>query len=409
MSVIVITGQPGSGKTALCVDMLAHDDQFSGRPLFVMGIPDLLIEHTPCPPVTDWTEYRKSPEDESIELAYFTFPPNSVVVIDEAQRIYRPRATGSRVPPEVAAFETHRHEGIDFVLLTQHPGLLDSNIRKLVGRHIHIRVTPMGRYRYDWTELGDPESSSSRGIASKEKYKLPKRAFDLYKSSQLHTKIRVKMPWFVYVFLFAAIGALVLGYYVFNRIKSKSAPVPVSQSTGAGGGTMGKKSPNGHDTLTTADYLDSQIPRIPGLAHTAPRYDEITTPNDAPWPQACMVTAAWRGKPESCRCVDQQGHKYVTPDSMCRQIVANGLFKDWQGPEKPDKDMPRQTAQPAGGAGSVGGFHAGQVASNPPPMFPGQVGQGAPAAPPPQVVQGEQPPRQGTVPLDSPVRFKGTA
>jgi len=135
MSVVIVTGQPGSGKTALTVDMIANDPQFKGRPLFVMGIPDLKVPHITCPPVDEWTEYRTSPEDPSLDLAYFTFPENALVVIDEAQRVYRPRPTGTRVPPEVAAFETHRHLGVDFILLTQHPGLIDSNIRKLVGRH----------------------------------------------------------------------------------------------------------------------------------------------------------------------------------------------------------------------------------------------------------------------------------
>ena len=96
MSVIVVTGQPGSGKTAHVVDMLAHDEQFIGRPVFVMGIPDLTLPVIQAPPVEQWVEYRKSPEDENLELAYFTFPENSLVVIDEAQRVYRPRAVGSR-------------------------------------------------------------------------------------------------------------------------------------------------------------------------------------------------------------------------------------------------------------------------------------------------------------------------
>ena len=207
--IILVTGQPGSGKTAHVVDMLANDAQFQNRTLICGGIPDLLLPHEVVPPVAEWTELRKAPEDETLELAYFTFPQNAVIVVDEAQRIYRPRALSSKVPPEVAAFETHRHTGVDFILITQHPGLLDPNIKKLVGKHIHIAVTPFGRYRYEWTKCVDPESKTERDIAARSKYTLPKRAFSLYKSSELHTKIKVRMPGYVYLLGIALIACLV--------------------------------------------------------------------------------------------------------------------------------------------------------------------------------------------------------
>lgn len=83
--IILVTGVPGSGKTAKVVDLLAHDPQFSGRPLFVTGIPDLALDHQQCPPVADWVEFRDN-ETGDLSLPYFTFPANSVVVVDEAQR-----------------------------------------------------------------------------------------------------------------------------------------------------------------------------------------------------------------------------------------------------------------------------------------------------------------------------------
>lgn len=405
MAVILITGQPGGGKTALCVDMLAHDSQFEGRPIFVMGIPELQLEHTPCPPVAEWTEFRQSPEDETINLAYFTFPENALVVIDEAQRVYRPRPVGSKVPPEVAAFETHRHTGVDFILLTQHAGLLDSNIRKLIGRHIHIRVTPLGRYKYEWTELGDPESASSRDIAAKEKYKLPARAFDLYKSSQKHTKIKVKMPWFVYLFGIAAVSALVLGYYAYSRVTDRTKPQS-AQSTPSHNQPGTKADSSKPEQLTANDYVESLQPRIPGMHSTAPRYDELTKPNDAPWPMGCVISAKWRDRPETCRCIDQQGNRYTAPDSLCRSIVQNGIFKDWQGPENERKqhEQTRQAAQPTGGAVSAAPALA-SAPSNPHPAFPGMIGAvqpaqpSAPAQPAPQNIP--------TVASDSPWRFQG--
>ena len=356
MSVILVTGQPGSGKTALVVDMIAHDEQFAGRPLFVMGIPDLTIDHIPCPPVSEWVENRSSSEDESVSLPYFTFPANALVVIDEAQRIYRPRPVGSRVPPEVAAFETHRHTGVDFILLTQHAGLIDSNIRKLNPRHIHIRVTALGRYKYEWPELGDPDSSSSREIATREKYKLPARSFALYKSSQLHTKIKTKIPWFVYLFAVCAISGAALSYYAYQRVMNKREPVK-TQEVMPGHDRREAAAKDGAPA-TTAEYLASRSPRLAGLYHTAPVYDEITKPVDAPWPSLCVFVNAWRGSPEKCRCLDQQGNTYAMPFAQCKQVALNGIFKEWGAP-------PSTAAQPLAGDGRPASAVA--VASASPP------------------------------------------
>ncbi|WVA28241.1 hypothetical protein PCP40_33405 (plasmid) [Pseudomonas aeruginosa] len=55
-------------------------------------------------------------------------------MIDEAQRVFG--NDGSRARPEkVTRFETHRHQGLDIHLITQHPSLLCTPVRKLVGKH----------------------------------------------------------------------------------------------------------------------------------------------------------------------------------------------------------------------------------------------------------------------------------
>lgn len=323
MSVILVTGQPGSGKTAHVVDLLAHDEQFNGRPIFVMGIPDLTLPVIQAPPVDQWVEYRQSPEDPNLELAYFTFPENSLVVLDEAQRVYRPRPVGSKVPGEVAAFETHRHLGIDFILISQHAGLIDSNIRKLVGRHIHIRVTALGRYRYEWTELGDPESHSSRELAAREKYVLPKRAFGLYKSSELHTKIKAKIPFFVWIFVVATIAAIALGGWAFYRVNQRTNPdseikaLTTSTTPSVSGATVAA-------VLTQEDILVSRTPRIAGELHTAPRYDGLTAAVVVPELRGCIATS------RSCGCVDQDGNSYPVERSRCLSYVRDGLpYQDW--------------------------------------------------------------------------------
>lgn len=324
MAITLVTGIPGAGKTAKVVDMLAHDPEFQGRPLFVMGIPELSIDHQAVPPVAEWTEKRPDTADPSLLLDYFTFPPHSVIAIDEAQRVFRPRGAGSKVPAEVAAFETHRHLGIDFILLTQHANLLDANIRKLIGRHFHVHMHWAGRTLLEWPRCADPESRAERELAAKTSYKPPRRVFQLYKSAEAHTKIKRKVPGYVYLFGAAVVSAFGVGAYIYQSVSAKLGPAesgPVAKVDQNLQGPVGK--PGAKAPQSAVEYAAAYQPRIAGLVHTAPVYDQVTAAKDAPWPAGCMATR------KRCGCFDQQGNDYPTTDAVCRQIVDKGLFKPY--------------------------------------------------------------------------------
>ena len=335
--IILVTGQPGLGKTSHALDMLVHDEQFSNRPKYVMGVPDLSIDHVPCPPIDEWVEFRQDEHDEKLKLPYFTFPPGSIVFLDEAQRIYRPRSVGSAVPPIVAAFETHRHCGIDFILVTQHPNLIDMNIRRLIGRHIHLRSTALGSYIYEWPELGEIDSHSSRETASKSRFRLPRRVWSLYKSSAQHTKIKGRVPFYMWLALGAGLAFLALMYYVFQKVapkipgatpaatETKPAPDenhPPFPMAPAPVGAPGQPRTNFHESIDA--YIETQRPRMIGLPHTAALYDGLTQPKQAPEPVGCYATAS------KCACVTQQGTKYDTTDDICRQLLKNPMFIPWR-------------------------------------------------------------------------------
>lgn len=326
--ITLVTGLPGSGKTAYVVDLIAHSPDLQGRPLFVMGIPELKIDHSPVPPVKEWTEMRPDKDDPSVMLPYFTFPPNSVIILDEAQRIYRPRSVGSKVPDIVAAFETVRHTGVDFILMTQHPGLLDSNIRLLVGRHMHIHVTPVGRKLLEWRGIGSPADRTSRELAARRSYSPPKRVFDLYKSSELHTKVKVAVPWQYYLFGVAFLMMVVLGYFVYQRVTRVFDPAATEKTEPLSPGQTSAPMGGSRPIVSAKEFIALQTPRLEGLPHTAPVYDEITKPTDVPWPSACMKTAKF------CRCFDQQGARYPTTEAICSQIIERGMFRPFSPRDK---------------------------------------------------------------------------
>jgi zona occludens toxin len=337
--ITLITGTPGSGKTAHAVDLLL--DMIGTIPVFCDGVTDLAIDHLPCPPVSEWTHEAEDKSSATGKKISFTFPPNSIVIIDECQRVFRPRPAGRAVPAEVAAFETHRHLGIDFILITQHPSLVDSNIKRLVGKHVHIRVTALGRYRYEWAEIGDPDSRGSREIAQRNKYKLPKRAFLQYKSAEVHTKHRFSIPTAVYVI---GGGLALLGgisYYLVNSVGSRlkpDAPNVAKLTASTPGQVTATKSENA--PMTTAEYVEAYKPRINGLAHTAPAYDQITAPQEAPIPVGCIE----RPKTGDCRCYDQQGNTYRTTPQVCKTILTDGLFFAWKQTKEPAVISEKSTA-----------------------------------------------------------------
>lgn len=219
--ITLITGAPGAGKTAALVSLLAELSK--ERQIYVNGIPDLKIPHLPLDNPSTWPD---------------SVPDGSIIVIDEVQNSWRPRGPGTKVPPDVQALETHRHRGLDFYIITQGPNLVDTNVRALVGRHIHLRdVGVLGRWWYEWPECADNCRTGWKNAPLKKRYKLPKKAFDQYTSSSLHIKPIRSFPMMLIVLAVALIGFVVVGYFLYSRIQAKIAPSAAPPPVSAPGAT----------------------------------------------------------------------------------------------------------------------------------------------------------------------------
>lgn len=330
--ITLITGVPGTGKTAHVVAQMAAETK---RPFFVMGIPDLKVPHSPVPPVADWVEMRADPDDATVMLPYFTFPPHSIVVIDEAQRIYRPRSAGTKVPPIVAAFETHRHTGVDFWLITQGPALLDSNIRRLVTKHWHIHPTPFGRKLLEWSQCRDPDSKSDRNDALKSNYSPPKSAFSLYRSAEVHTTVKRGIPKTAVLAVACLFLASALGVYAYGRIKARvNGPVPalaeqsgpVQKISPPPAASASPSSPVAKPAPTLADYVAQFSPVHPDYPESAPAYDAIRIVKAVPVVAGCIKTETF------CRCYSQQGTPLEVQAARCGDIVKNKVFDPYRDP-----------------------------------------------------------------------------
>lgn len=224
--ITLITGAPGAGKSAALLEMLVDwqqkqrriyvDVQQDGPAAGQPSIPGLCIEHELLQDARRWHEPGQVVD-------------GAVVVLDEVQRVWRPTPAGSRVSDDIQALETHRHRGLDFLLVTQHPSLLNQNVRRLVGRHVHLRdVGVLGRYWYEWPEATNPETF--RNAPVKKRYRLPRRVFGLYKSASLHVKPVRSVPRSLIV---AALAVVILGWLAWRAYSSVSAKLPGGAATPA--------------------------------------------------------------------------------------------------------------------------------------------------------------------------------
>lgn len=324
--ITLFTGSPGAGKTASLVDFLSKLP--GDRPIFSDGLEGLTLPHT----VVDSNNWHKE------------LPDGAILVIDEVQRVWRPRGPGAKVPDSVAELETHRHRGIDVFITTQSPRLLDANVRALVGRHVHIRDTGiLGRYWYEWPECND--AMAWKTCINKKRIKLPKKAFSLYKSASMHVAPVRGVPRALIYGFFAFVALAVLSfmtYKILTKHQTSQSLNSVSSNT---------ESPhvlaNSH-TVTPIEskksYIDDRvdfIPRVSNRPESAPAYDHLRKVVTMP----VVVGGYCQG--QKCHCVTQQGTHAGLSDSECRAWIERPPFDYYRAQPQPQPDRASPAEQGA--------------------------------------------------------------
>lgn len=311
--ITLITGTPGTGKTAYVVSEL---EKTTGRNIYVDGIPDLTLPHEIAPSVSDWVKVNR---DESGATSHeWLIPANSIVIVDEAQRSFRPRPTGSKVPDYVAALETHRHAGLDFWFITQHPGLLDVNIRRLCGRHIHVRNTPIGRRLHESTQVFDPENKTERDSTVTRPYKLPAHVFGKYRSAEVHTKSAKRLPLSFYVVMVAVVAFIAVAYMGYQSVSKKMQPKKEEATKTEIQATANQ--PQIQSATGAATMLVEFSPVVPGRPETAPAFDALRVVKNMPVVAGCIKTS------KKCTCQNQQGLDAGLDQFQCDAWIKNPPF-----------------------------------------------------------------------------------
>ena len=234
------TGVPGGGKTLSMVQELArlvkrwekHPEE--ARPVFVLGIPDLALPHAPVPLKSVQVDKAGAPR---LVPDWDEMPDGSLVLIDECQGVFPPRSSQSTPPAHVAWLNTHRHKGFDLWITTQQPKLIDSSVRALVGRHKHFRrIFGMKRAMiYEWDACSD--SLSGMNNAVKTAWSYPSEVFNWYKSAEIHTKQKFKLPLWLGILPLGVILCLYFfpqAYSAITHPKSSSNQGTQPAAPGAG-------------------------------------------------------------------------------------------------------------------------------------------------------------------------------
>jgi len=305
--ITLITGSPGTGKSAALVSMLETIGK--DRALYVNGIPDLKVPHVELENPSDW---------------HNSVPDGSVIVIDEVQNVWRPRGPGTKVPEHVAKLETHRHRGLDFYIITQGPNLLDTNVRALTGRHVHLRdVGILGRWWYEWPECAENCRTGWKTAPIKKRYRLPKKIFDQYKSATLHVKPIRSFPRVLIILAGALVLAGFLGVRVFKSIYKREHPQAAASVSPDGG----KLAVAGSGASAAPKFIDDRtawVPRVSSKPESAPAYDEIRKVKTMP------VVVGGICAPKGCTCYTSQGTDAGLTSSECQRWVASPPFNPYE-------------------------------------------------------------------------------
>ncbi len=181
-------------------------------------------------------------------------------------------------------------------MITQGPKLLDTHIRDLVGRHIHLnRIFGMQAakvFGWDGCQISPESAGVKANCLDVQRFIYPKQVYGWYKSAEAHTH-KVRIPRKVWLTLAALIFTLIMVFVSFRMIsgfgKDKAAPGQQSASAPASNAQQ-PRDPNGKPTRTVQDVINERVPLVRGIPESEPRYSDMAKPKAFPYVAACIAS-----------------------------------------------------------------------------------------------------------------------
>ena len=313
----LVDGKPGNGKTLFVVSEIKA--RFEGRDIYYHNIPGLRLPWTPLLDPFDW----------------MSVPSGSVVVIDECHEIFPLRMGGKDIPAHVSAVATHRHSGIDLVLVTQDVMGIDKFVRTRCNEHIRLSRSKVGAKAATVITAREeliPDSTNTTAVL----WKYPVRSFSDYLSAEVHTD-GVRLSKGAFFYSVAVVAGVVLFVSLVLRAFNSVGGGAETEVAAVGGDLGLSRSISGvHRSVNDVgskldalrvDWLMAQVPRLPKLPHTAPQFDDLMEPRSAPTPKACIQRIGqWPDGLIGCSCYTSQATLLDIDERICMQTVAYGFF-----------------------------------------------------------------------------------
>lgn len=361
MPITLVTGTPGAGKTLytlakLAPKFLAEQVEVEGRKvsrvLHVAGVRDLMIEHEPIerPHINDWESYKdewsrfeRAPGEPPLDVVHradnwhLWCMPGDVIIVDEAQYVFRTAAAGRKLPKFVDALNVHRHYGVDFVMITQGPQLLHTIVRALVSPHIHIRRV-FGSHTCQVLEWDRTSNVNQAKTAVHRTWRHDKKAYAVYKSAEVHTKFGQRVP---YAVIALGLAVLLLPYLWWRAIDRTITDKPGAKPAAAASAPMTEADPLPHgEKPAVARFVAARGPEA---------FPQAVIPRGT-WPEA--VAGCWAEEGGACTCVTQEQPPRAITDrpALCLAVVSGELVPPASHPI-PERVEPTPAAA---GASAVG-------------------------------------------------------
>ncbi|MCB1561410.1 MAG: hypothetical protein KDI75_10010 [Xanthomonadales bacterium] len=327
MTMTLITGVPGAGKTLSALQMAVEARK--EREVFVCGVEGLKPgEFGELDDPRDWQDC----------------PDGSLIVVDEAWKWFgldAQRATKLPDDDRIKALAEHRHRGMDFILTGQIPGQFCSYVKGLCGKHIHVvrKFGTTATQRFEWgAVVGSPNNATERKKGTEELWTYPKNLYDLYQSATVHT-IKRKLPMKLLalpLLLLAAIALVIFGVSGFasvgdnfrlDQTEGQAANVEGASATERrslpAGRTQGRRAdePKYPNAMS---YVQAHLPRVPGMPGSAPIFDD-RKPKSEPR-MYCIIVG------DRCGCYTEQVTRLTIDPLMCRDVAVNGMYDPYRPP-----------------------------------------------------------------------------
>lgn len=318
MSITLITGKPGTGKTVFAISTFLRESLAKNRIVYTLGIPDLKFPHVELnkDDLNKWNE-REPVEGRPGVYELVTLKEDSLVIVDEAADVW-PAVHLKVIPDFLQYLRKHRKHAIDFLLITQDPHFLHPHVLLNVDRHIHLMTDWRGTKSYEWPEFcQNPILPTNQSKAVSKPYKLDKTVFTEFYSATKHLeKVKRTVPKMVYVALFLAVAIPAFGTFAYGRIADKlENPV--------GGASKEAMETNKPIAQSAGSSSVSEV-SYPAVT-AAPAKTSLSMVSDlVDWSQvaACLSTKS------NCVCYGHQAQRLnITPDT-CNAAIQYGWITD---------------------------------------------------------------------------------